>query len=267
LPRKQDIKNIKVKILQYVCSKSKLFPAVIIAIAERVGRGGGEKKSCFSRGFILFKSDNFKLMTKKIIICIAIVVGFVSAMKAGIIKVIEDGSGDYTTIQEAIDAAVWNSGDTVLVYPGEYYENINYNGKHITIASLYIIIPSVGYIYNTIIDGGQLGSCVTMNGGQSAMTINGFTIRNGLGYNAGGIYIYYATGVVKNCIIEKNIGTGIQYGGGLSIRNGTGTVMNSTIQNNTGYNGGGIMIWYSQLSISGTTVKYNHAYGPGGGIY
>ena len=32
-----------------------------------------------------------------------------------------DGSGDFVNIQAALDAT--NSGDTVLVYPGRYYEN------------------------------------------------------------------------------------------------------------------------------------------------
>ena len=35
---------------------------------------------------------------------------------------------DYTTIQPGINAST--NGDTVLVQPGTYIENINYNGKN-----------------------------------------------------------------------------------------------------------------------------------------
>ena len=43
--------------------------------------------------------------------------------------------GDYTTIQEAISASV--NGDTILVDEGTYFENINFIGRAITIASYY----------------------------------------------------------------------------------------------------------------------------------
>ncbi|MDO9578254.1 MAG: hypothetical protein Q7J16_10250 [Candidatus Cloacimonadales bacterium] len=44
-----------------------------------------------------------------------------------------DGTGDFTTIQEGINASV--NSDTVLVYPCTYFENLDFNGKNITLCS------------------------------------------------------------------------------------------------------------------------------------
>ncbi len=63
---------------------------------------------------------------------------------------------DQPTIQAAINAA--SNGDTVLVSPATYYENINFNGKAITVAS-------TNGPATTIIDGGQAGAVVTFSGG------------------------------------------------------------------------------------------------------
>src|SRR5205814_7634056 len=75
------------------------------------------------------------------------------------------------TIQAGINAA--SNGDTVLVAPGTYYENINFMGKGITVTSSGG--PSV-----TTINGGAAGSVVMFrtNEGRNSV-LSGFTITSG----------------------------------------------------------------------------------------
>ena len=90
-----------------------------------------------------------------------------------------DGTGDFTTIQEGINASV--NSDTVLVYPGTYYENLNMNEKNIVLASLELITSDPQYINSTIIDGQRLHSCIEIQNITIGVTIRGFSIRNGYG--------------------------------------------------------------------------------------
>ncbi len=79
---------------------------------------------------------------------------------------------DQPTIQAGINAAV--NGDIVLVSPGTYYEQINFNGKAIT-------VTSSGGPQVTIIDASQsYGATVTFFSGETAKSIlSGFTVQNG----------------------------------------------------------------------------------------
>ena len=95
-----------------------------------------------------------------------------------IITVMQDGSGDHETIQEAILAS--KHGDTVLVYPGTYYENVDFTGKNITLASLNIITDEDEYKHNTIIDGNHTGSCIKVNTNETSPVVHGFTLQNGI---------------------------------------------------------------------------------------
>ena len=78
---------------------------------------------------------------------------------------------DEPTIQAGIDAA--RDGDTILVAPGTYGENIDLACKSITVAS------EAGEA-ETVIDGNRVGSVVIASCGDTGVaTIDGFTIRNG----------------------------------------------------------------------------------------
>jgi hypothetical protein len=152
-----------------------------------------------------------------IVICIPLFV------HCDILEVDLNGNQEYQIIQEAINASA--DGDTVIVYPGRYYENINLNGHNITLASLYIMEPIQSYIDSTIIDGNYLGSCIMIENGETA-EVNGFTLTNnedGLNLSleeypldpGGGICIEESCNIaISNCKITKCFA---RIGGGLAI--------------------------------------------------
>jgi len=147
-----------------------------------------------------------------------------------------DGTGDFTIIQEAIVASV--SGDTILVHPGRYVENIDFSGKNIYLTSLYKYSNDRLDIVSTIIDGN--GSDVVSFGNLETRDaiLDGFTIENGFT----GIKVDTASPTIRNCIIQKNIGQGGIY-----------VAPNTTII-------------YSPLLLSGNVIKHNISFGEGGGV-
>lgn len=128
----------------------------------------------------------------------------------------------YTTIQTAINAA--SAGDVIHVRAGVYNENVDFAGKAVTLTGVDPLDPAV--VAATVIDGGDTGSVVTFNSGEtSASVLSGFTIRNGNGTlvdgrrYGGGIYI----GIDCKPTIRHNVITGCSadVGGGIYAKGNT----------------------------------------------
>jgi len=151
----------------------------------------------------------------------------------------QDGSGDYTIIQEALNAA--NPGDTVLVHPGRYFENLVINKSNITLMSLEGTTGDDSYIDSTVIDGGGIQRCVAVSRDKKQLLLRGFSITNG--FSTGG-----AGGI------------------GLAV-NTSSHLCNLKIFSNTAATGGGINIGAASVLLSGIDLYDNYALQLGGGIF
>ncbi|UCG58297.1 MAG: PASTA domain-containing protein, partial [Phycisphaerales bacterium] len=166
----------------------------------------------------------------------------------------EDGSLAHPldAIQEAI--AVAENGDTVVVLPGTYYENIDFLGKNITVTSLGANYPSA--LTSTIIEGSQIGAVVTFNSGEGpACTLNGFTVTGGRALNGGAVCIDNSSeATIANCIVAGNIAVD---GGGVYCRNSGATVTNCTIGGNQAAKGGGLYLLNANVVVANCIVWDN----------
>lgn len=165
------------------------------------------------------------------------------ALQAAEFHVKQDGSGDFTVIRDAIDVSV--DGDTIVVHPGTYYENVRYGGKNIIVRST--DPENWDVVEATVIDGGQNGPVVAFAGTEDeSCVLSGFTITNGRnGYGAGisgapKPNAPHTKATIENCIITGN-----------------------TAADAVGASGGGLM--WCDGRIEGCTVRYNSA-GWGGGL-
>jgi len=195
------------------------------------------------------------------ILMIVLCLIFITYLSATIINI----PADYSTIQEGVDVSV--NADTVLVQPGTYVENINYNGKLIIVASLFLTTQDITYISQTIIEGDNYGSVVAFESGEGSTAIlSGFTIMGGLAWDGGGIYCENSNPSLDNLIISDNYVFG--NGGGIFCEDSNLTLENVTIINNsTDNDGGGIFLNNSNAILENVTINSNLAENDGGGIF
>ena len=170
---------------------------------------------------------------------------------------------DYATIQGAINAA--GSGDTVIVRPGTYVENIDFLGKAIT-------VQSQSCPESTVIDGGQAASVVSFVSGEgSTSVIEGFTLTNGFGsggpnsLDGGGIACMNSLPTILNNIISNN--NADEFGGGISCYASAPKILGNVIADNfSNSEGAGIDCWDSSPTIAHNIIAGNFAVLAGGGI-
>lgn len=188
---------------------------------------------------------------------------------------------DVSTIQAAIDKA--QPGDTVVVWPGRYLEQIDFKGKAITVRSTDPTDPAV--VEATIIDGSGGQSSVVMfnhyEGPDSVLT--GLTITGGSGgfmraeqdgllYWGAGIVCYGASPTITHNRIIDNHGPlqvagpspVVSYGGGIACLASDAVVAFNCIANNSAVAGGGVFAW-GDVEVRNNVIYGNSAY-VGGGV-
>ena len=199
-------------------------------------------------------------MRTLITIIVAAVVLFPLTAHATIINI----PRDYPTIQEGIDNG--NEGDTVLVQPGTYPENLDFHGFNVVLGSRFLITGNPAFVSSTIIDGTQWANVIRfLSGEDSRAQVVGFTIQNGAASFGAGILCHRSSPTIRNNIISGN--SADDWGGGICCRFCNPTIRNNTITDNwAGDDGGGIYCIESSPMIRNNTISGNRAQS-GSGIY
>ncbi len=173
------------------------------------------------------------------------------------LTVVQDGSGDFTDIQAAIEAAA--SGDTVEVAAGVYEGALDFLGKDLQ------VIGVDGAAQTTIDGDGETFWAVTFESGESsAALLQGFTISNTTGW--GGIHIQGADPQLSDLRIS---GFDVLDASAVQVEDGGPSFRGVTFADNTSDGKGGhlrmsnpVDVMLEDCSFTGGTAD-DH----GGGVY
>ncbi len=156
---------------------------------------------------------------------VLLIVGLISLSEAAILYV----PLEYRQISSAIESA--NEGDTILVNPGNYREDLVIR-ETLTLSSLYISSGDTAYIDSTLIRGTGDNSVIEIIGPYSPV-ITGFKIMGGdLSYGGGISVRGNARPKIRRCLITE-------CGSGIAAINGAAPEIENCIIINNGRGNGG----------------------------
>jgi hypothetical protein len=174
--------------------------------------------------------------------------------------------GDYRTIQAAIDSSA--AGDTVLVAPGRYLENIRFGGKGIVVASQYLLTRDPAIIPRTVIDGSHprhpdTASVVLLTGGKGTVWTD--AAQKAPYREGGGVLCELSSPIIEHNVIEENqavevaAAAGVLSAGGGGIRCGYAepTIRNNVIRRNQGHYGAGVVLYHSAGTVRNNLIVAN----------
>ncbi|MBK8875465.1 MAG: hypothetical protein IPN13_16735 [Bacteroidetes bacterium] len=180
----------------------------------------------------------------------------------------------YASIQTALDSS--STGDTVLVQPGTYFENIYWPN----VANIKLF--SDGDSSNTVINGGGLKAVITLDGDIMSVTIDtntvikGFKITGGgctVGFFCGGMHMYKCSPKITEVSITENYSTE-SVGAGIVATDSNFSLSNSSVTfnalgSNTSLSGAGVYVGYgspvfNNVDISGNSFGDNTSWNQGG---
>lgn len=153
---------------------------------------------------------------------------------------------EYPSVQGGIDAG--GAGDTVLVSPGYYVENIDLSGKAIHLLALDPTEDATTLDGSSACNPDSASTVVIISGEGRSTIVEGFTIVGG-------------AGTISPIMYE-----GKTFGGGLFCQFSSPTIRNNVIKLNTCFIGAGILVNISSAKIENNVVKSNYAERAAGGI-
>jgi hypothetical protein len=182
-----------------------------------------------------------------------------------------DSTGDFITIGAAVGSGQVDDGDIIEltdgVFTGTGNRSIDYGGKAITIRS------QSGNPDSCIIDCQFQGerAFIFESGEGEGSVLEGVTIRRGIAYLGGAVYIQNSSPTFIYCIMRS---CSADYGGAVYCRNASPNFTNCTLRENgaegLGGYGGAVYMWENSSPTFDNCTFHNndalHDYGGGGAI-